>query len=334
VGNSAERVRRLCADAVIRVRDIRIERACWEGVLREIHTLTPFIEGHEPPFAYFTGCSFSEARALAVRLSAQIGEGEHRAVARLAAIRSAQGHVLQIRSRRWTAFLRRFDVERLAELGFSEDMLEQLSLFGYATLDGASRLSARQMQAQFGEEGLRLYAMLHPEPGERIPLYVPPPYIEVWHEYDEPVDAEPAMLEPVLASVIGRAAGKLGALRCQRLRVGIEAEKAAEPRWSERVLSSPHGDAGSLLSLAKPLLESLLEPGVSIDRLVVQLGSLRSPSFHQRGLFDERPAVLGAVRNVHRRYPGFIRRAVLEEHALFEEEAVVLEKYEDDADAA
>jgi hypothetical protein len=319
---------------VIRIRDIQLERACWESVLREINTVTPFIEGIEPPFAYFTECSFADARALAIRLSAQIGSGEHRPIARLAALRSAAGHVLQIHARRWVPFLRRFGVERLAELGFDEDMLEQLCLFGYATLDGAQRLSARQMQAQFGEEGMRLYAMLHPEPGDRIPLYTAPPHVEACHEYDVPVAAEPSLLEPVLGRLLARAAKRLGVYRCQRIRVGLLPENEPEPRWAERVLSAPRGEAASLVRLATPLMENLLEPGLGVERLLVQLGSLRPPSVHQAALFDERPAVLGAVRNVHRRYPGFIRRAVLERHALFEEDAMALEKFEDGTDAA
>jgi nucleotidyltransferase/DNA polymerase involved in DNA repair len=220
-------------------------------------------------------------------------------------------------------------VERLAELGFSEDMLEQLRLFGYATLDGVRRLTARQIEAQFGEEGARLHAMLHPEPGDRIPLYVPPPCVERWHEFETPVPAEPAMTEPVLARLIERAAERLRGKRCRLLRVGMHVEGEHEPRWTERVLSSPRSEADSLYRLAAPLLGRLLERSLDLERLAVQLGSLQEASYRQVSLFDERPAVLGAVRNVHRRYPGFIRRAVLEEHALFEEDEVALERFDD-----
>ncbi len=328
-GDSADRVQRLCPDAVIRIRDVQLERACWEGVLKEINTVTPFIQASDPPFAYFVGCSFPDARALSVRLSAQIGSGEHRSIARFAALRSARGHVLQIRARRWAPFLHRFGVERLAELDFSEDMLEQLRLFGYATLDNVLRLSGRQMEAQFGEEGKRLYTMLHPEPGDRIPLYIPPPCVEEWYEYEDRVAAEPSMLEPVLSKLIEQAVDQLGVYRCQRIRVGIDPEGVCEPRWAERVISTPRRASDSLFRLAIPLMGHLLEPGLEVNRLGIQLGSLRPPSLRQAALFDERPAVLGAVRNVHRRYPGFIRRAVLEEHALFEEDAMVLEKFVD-----
>ena len=326
-GDRADRVRRLCPDAVIRIRDVQLEQTCWDSVLRDIHAITPFIERSEPPFVHFAGCSFADVRALSIRLSAQIGVGEYRSIAQLAALRSAQGHVLRIRNRRLTPFLRRFEVERLAELGFSEDMLEQLQLFGYRTLHDAWRLNDRQMKAQFGEEGGRLYGILHPVKSDRIPLYMPPPSIEKTYAYDDPVAAEPGMLQPVLTELVEQAAEGLCTHRCQRIRLGIHAAGMQEPGWSERILSSPHSSPGTLFRLAVPLMEKLIEPGIEVEEMILRLESLRPPSVRQAALFNERPAIMGAVRNVHRRYPGIIRRAVLERHALFEEDEVVLEQF-------
>ena len=331
LGDTADRARRLCPEAVIRVRDVQLERTCWEAVLREINVVTPFIEASEPPFVNFSECSFPDACSLAIRLSAQVGAGKYRSVARLAALRSVNGHVLQVHTRRWVPFLRRFDVDRLEELGFSDDMLEQLRLFGYSTLDGTRRLNARQMEAQFGEEGQRLYEMLHPEKEDRIPLYVPPPAIERWYAFDDPVAAQPVMLEPVLGKLIDQAAEGLGVYRSQRIRLGVHAEGALEPRWAERILSSPQRAPGTLFRLSISMMEGLLEPSMEVDRLGIRLESLRPPSARQSALFDERPAVLGAVRTVHRRYPGFIRRAVVHEHALFEEDEMALETRAEEA---
>lgn len=328
-GDRADRVRRLCPDAVIRIRDVQLERACWESVLRDVNAITPFIEGNDPPFVYFAECSFSEARALSIRLSAQVGFGAHRSIAQLAALRSAEGHVLQVRARRLAPFLRRFDTSRLAELGFSEDVLEQLRLFGYHTLCDVCRLNDRQLEAQFDQEGKRLHKMLHPKKAERIPLYVSPPVIERWYAYDDPVVAEPGTLKPVLEKLIDQAVEGLGAYRCQRIRLAIHAERAQKPRWAERILSVSRGAPDTLFRLTVPLMEELIEPGVEVERMGIQLGSLRKPNMRQAALFDERPAALGVVRNIHRRYPGFIRRAVLEEHALFEEDEVTLERFAD-----
>ena len=149
------------------------------------------------------------------------------------------------------------------------------------------------------------------------------------YAYDDPVVAEPGMLKPVLAKLIDQAVEGLGAYHCQRIRLAIHAERAQKPRWAERILSVPRGARSTLFRLTVPLMEELMEPGVEVERMGIRLGSLRMPNMRQAALFDERPAALGAVRNVHRRYPGFIRRAVLEEHALFEEDEVALERFAD-----
>ncbi len=204
-----------------------------------------------------------------------------------------------------------------------------LRLFGYHTLRDVHRLNDRQLEAQFGEEGKRLHKMLHPKKTERIPLYVSPPAIERWYAYDDPVVAEPGMLKPVLAKLIDQATQGLEAYHCRRIRLAIHAERAQKPRWAERILSAPRGAPGTLFRLTVPLMEELLEPGVEVERIGIRLESLRMPNMRQAALFDERPAVLGAVRNVHGRYPGLIRRAVIEEHALFEEDEVALERFSD-----
>ena len=324
-GDRTNRVQRLCPEAVLRIRDIQLEQACWDDVLREINTITPFIEVHDPPFVYFAGADFADVRSLSARLSVQVGAGEYRSLAQLAALRSAEGHVLQLRPRRWKAFLRRFEVDRLAELDFPEDMLEQLQLFGYSTLDGVRKLNERQIQAQFGNDGNRLYRMLHPKKEARIPLYRPPSSVEIWHEFDDTVAAEPGVLEPILMNLVDRASRRLGVYRCHRIRVGIQHARAAEPRWEGRILSAPRSVPGTLYSLAAPLLGQLLGLGMEVEGIGIRLESLRPPSAEQAALFNERPAVLGAVRSVHRRYPGLIRRAVLQADALFEEDEVTLE---------
>jgi impB/mucB/samB family len=326
-GDRVERVERLCPEAIIRIRDDQVEQACWEDVLREVNTTTPFIENTGPPFVYFTGAGAEDVRTLARQMTVQAGGAWHRSAAQLAAVRSAPGHVLHLEQKRWNSFLKRFDVERLNELAFSEDMVQQLVLFGYRTLGDVCGLSERQMGAQFSDEGLRLYEILHPGKSAPFPLYVPSRSVELWHSLEEAVQGEPGMLFPVLSNLVTRAVTNLGGYRCQRIRVGIQAVGSGSPEWAGRVLSAPQGVAGTLLSLATPLLGALLRPGLEVEGLAILLESLRTPAVQQVGLFDERPAVLRVVRNVHRRYPGSICRAVMRPHALFEEDEMALETF-------
>jgi len=333
VGDRADRVEHLCPQAIVRVRDIGLERTCWDDVLREVNLITPFIAQTTSPFLYFSGAGFADVRALAVRLSAQIGGGENRSAAQLAAVRSAEGNVIQLRPSRWTAFLRRFDVDYLAELNFPDDMLEQLRLFGFASLGDVQRLTERQLGAQFGPDGQRLHDMLHPDADDRVPLYAPPSFIEEWHEFDDPVAAQPGLLEPVIRECLEKAGGRLGPYLCQHIRLGLHVAGEREPRWERRILSTSRNSAAALFRLMAPLLQDVLLKlygmgggAEGVERIGIRLESLRTPSPQQLAMFDERPVLPGAVRGVHRRYPGMIRRAVIQPHALFEEDEMTLQE--------
>lgn len=330
IGDRADRVEQLCPEAIVRVRDTELERACWDDVLREVNDITPFIAQTAPPFLYFSGAKFADVRALAIRLHARMGQGENRSASQLAAIRAAEGNVIQLRPRRWAAFLRRFDVAHLTELDFAEEMLEQLRLFGYTTLGDILHLTERQLGAQFGPDGKRLFEMVHPGTDGRISLYAPAPSIEEWHDFEDPVALEPGILEPVLQDCIDRAAKDLGAYRSQRIQLGLQLVHESEPRWEGRILSIPRNRPGTLFRLTAPLLQDLLlklyglTSGETVAGIGIRFESLRHPSIQQGALFDERPAVQGAVRGVHRRYPGSVRQATVKHHALFEEDEIAL----------
>ena len=332
VGDRADRVVQLCPQALIRVRDIGLERTCWEEVIREVNRITPFIAQTAAPFLFFSEAAPLDVRALALRLSVQVGRGDSGAAARLAAVRSATGNVIELGARRWAGFLSRFDVDGLSELDFPEDMLEQLRLFGFKTLADVRRLTERHLGAQFGPEGRRLYEMLHPAEETRIPLYAPPPFIEESYEFEEPIRPEPGPLEGALKACIDRAVAGLGPYRCQRLRIGVALEQEEAPRFESRVLSIPRNHADTLFRLAAPLLQDLLlkvYTSGAASRLAASVSvcfeSLRMPAVRQESLFDERPALLGAVHGVHRRYPGMLRHAHTERNALFEEDEVTFE---------
>jgi hypothetical protein len=370
-GDPAERVERLCPGAAVRLRDTELEVSCWEAFLRALHQVTPFIEADEPPFAAAARIDDGDLRAFAREWNVQAGAAPDRNMALLAALRSAPGAVLRVRAGRERAFLARFGVERLAELEFSEDTIEQLRLFGYRDLAAAAGLTERQLRAQFGEEGERLFGLLRPAEEGGVGLYTPPPSVSADHEFDSPVEAQPGVLEEVLLRLFEEAAGGLGSRRSQHLRMGMRFVGEADVRWTDRLLPSPTDRPETLLRLGRPRLLDLLsgasaggraseggaggvrpaarmpahsigegdagrkkadpagdfgEGPPAVERMFVCLQSLRPPSTMQAGLFEERPAVTGAVRNVHRRYPGAIRRARLRPHAVFSEDTVEFEE--------
>jgi hypothetical protein len=330
-GDRADRIARLCPEARIRVRDASVEWACWDGVLDAVNRITPFIVPSRPPWAWFRVDAIESLREIAAEPGIRIGVARDRATARLAAVRSADRHVLRVAPERRRAFLDRFDVGLLAELGLPEEMTVRLRLFGYPTLGSLAHLARRQLKAQFGADGEALHELLHPGEDPAIPLHVPPPAVDVAEEPESPVrDAE---LSAVVALLAGRASEGLGDRRTQRIVLEVH-PGGGLPRRASRLLPEPHNRADTLRRFALRLLPEVVRPDEAVDRVALRLEALRRPDVSQVDLFSVRPAVVGAVRRVQRRYPGGIRRAVLRPHALLPEDEVTLEAYDDGAPRA
>ena len=324
-GMHAERVQTLCPKVVLHTRDRQLERAAWDEVLHEIYTVTPFLEGREPPFAFFVPGHLEATRTLIERLHARAGIGPWRSIARLAAIRAAPGNVLNVREQAVPAFLERFPVALLEELDFSEETIEQLDLFGFQTLGGAARLSERHLRGQFGEEGTRLYTLLHDREEASVSLYRQPPAIEENYDLDRPC-REPGDLEPVLAFLVRRAASRLGRYQCQRVKLNLGGR--GRDVWAARTLRQPTNEARRVQYTTETLLRHLLSPDMEVDRLSLELGTLREARPEQAFLFVRRPAVGEAVKTVHRRYPGAVLRAVMRPHTLLAEDEVYMESWD------
>jgi|GEM_PF-2779491 len=324
-GDGEDRVRRLCPGASVRLRDVHVEQTCWEAVVRAFNRVTPFMEAVEPPFMYLGQADTADVQAAVATWGVQAGAGSGRSMARLAALRSAPGHVLTVQPGREQAFLDRFDVRRLMETGTPADMVDQLELFGYGTLGALRRLTSRQISAQFGVDGERIHAMIHAEGDARIPVHVAAPSVEVSCTWPDAVPAAERVLRPALEKLVARAAEQLDGRRCQCLRLELDASGAREPLEKRRMLQAPQHGAGTFLRLLWPMMETLVSRDMEVYRMAVHLESLRMPSVHQEDLFDARPAVMGAVRTIHRRYPGAVQRAALRPHAVFDEDRTRLE---------
>jgi len=97
-------------------------------------------------------------------LTASIGVGEGKFVAWAAAVTSEPGQVCTVPAGKETDFLRPFD---LSLLPASLDTLRRLDLYGLRTLADLAALPIGPVQAQFGSEGKRLWALaqgVDPEP--------------------------------------------------------------------------------------------------------------------------------------------------------------------------
>jgi nucleotidyltransferase/DNA polymerase involved in DNA repair len=318
-GMSGERAKSLCPDVRLRIRSADLEEAAWEDVIQSVNGVTPFIEASSPPFLYFKPDDLPATRALTEALSVHGGVAPNRPSAQLAALRAAPGNTLVLSPQNLNGFLDRFAVERLTEIGFEEDSVELLRHFGYATLGAAKQLSLRHLKAQFGDDGERLFGMLHPEHEPPVPLFREPPVIRQDYEFDDAC-REPGEILPVLEHLVARATEALKPQYCQRLRLAATGCRNRMNTMASHILPEPIGSLSSLLRASVRLLHAMLSPDLEMESLTLELGALRHVKSTQIPLFRERPSVFCAVRAVHRRFPEMVRRAVVQPYVLFSED--------------
>ena len=154
IGEPLDRARTVFPNARFFKQDQPFEQAVWEGVIERINEVTPFLVPVGHGWALFRPHSFSEACELSGSLLAKVGLGPNRSVARLSALRSASGSVLQIKQDAVNNFLTSTKVEILTGLGFEHALVERLLLFGLTTLASVKQLTRRHLESQFGESGM------------------------------------------------------------------------------------------------------------------------------------------------------------------------------------
>jgi nucleotidyltransferase/DNA polymerase involved in DNA repair len=242
------------------------------------------------------------------------------------AARASCGGRLDVEPHHVGIFLERFHVDRLAILGFSEELIEQLRLFGYSDLAAARRLTGHQLRAQFGDAGARLHAFLSPGLQERVSFYTPPPQIQERACFERP-RREPRTLLPAIEALVERATEQLDDRSAQRVCLTLEPRGASRPISKTRLLHDATREAGPFLRAARTLLRQLLTPDTEVEAVAIAFDVLRSAAARQGALFKERPGVKTAVEAVRNRFPSALKRAVVDQSAFFEEERVYFEPF-------
>lgn len=333
VGMSGDRAARLVPGCHVAVRDRGLEAAAWEEALEAVLGVSPYVEAGEPGWAFVRDATQAELAALAEGIGARVGLAPARSLARVAAVRAAPRYVLAVPAAQVSGFLERTEASVLGALGFSETVVERLPLLGFGDLRRVRGLTKRHLTAQFGDEGEALYAMLHPSPREApVPAFAPPPTLRSRADLDDAV-REPGDVGPLVEGLAREVAGVLGPLRCRRLTVRLGAVGEAAPRVAARVLPESSADPGRLSRAACAMALEMLGADVWVESATVELAGLTAGVAEQGALFRARPSARMAVRGVHRRFPGAIRRALVVTDANFHEDAVRYEPYPEAEDA-
>jgi nucleotidyltransferase/DNA polymerase involved in DNA repair len=324
-GMPASRAVSLLPGVVIRQRDATLEVAAWESVVEAINQRTPFIESVRPGQAYFRGIAPSECVELARKLNASIGMGSRRAVAHLAAVRSASGHLLTIPEDGVERFFRRFETKRLEAMDFAPEFIEHLEWLGIRMLHDALHLTERQLSLQFGAEGARFFGLLHPDAGERpVALWRPRPTVSAEHEVEP---GEEASLEAAIAHLAEETAAMLSerfsnhAARRMTLELGLRSGASVT---ACRILNTPMIAEVSIRETAQRMFRELVDADENNSRtlstITLILGSLAPAATSQAMLFGQRPAARRVMRAIAQKYPGVLKQVERDPHALWEEE--------------
>ncbi len=327
IGESIERARALFPNAIFHEHDHTFQAEVWDSVIRRLYSITPYIEPASIGTSFFRPYQLHEVRGLAGRLKAGIGIAYSRSIARIASLRTAQGGMLDIKDTNIDSFLQNTKVDILAELGFEKELSERFKLFGLTNLYSLQNLTRRHLAAQFGETGMTLFTLLHPDEKEHPVLpYIPPPVVSTTFDLDHPA-REPHTLFPLIDLLIKRNLTKLEGMLCKRIRVEAEIHKSAGRPYeaAQRILKQPSDNLRELRTIGERLLVSVVSRGDKLNisetdevvaekgviGLTVTMGLLSPPDVIQGRLFFERADVLNAIDNVEVRFPGGILRPVI-----------------------
>ena len=319
-GIRAGRARVLCEGITLRPRDHALESALWERVEKALNGSTPYVERAALGRTVFRPHDREELRRIYRGAGAQVGLAPTRLDAHLAARKAAEGRLLEISEEHLQSFRRGMPVERLVPLGVEEEVVERLVLFGYKNVAAVASLSKKHLKAQFGERGTSLYDRLHPSSKPNVSAYGSPPTIEEQRRFERP-QRQVGTLEEAVDAMIDEAVAALGQRTTQRLTLRLDCREHGSVQGA-RILREPQSDGEALKSISHTLLKQQLSSEPAVDEMAVVLGALGQQGAEQGTLFFERPGVRRAVRRVHRRHPGILRRANLDHSAVFHEDRV------------
>lgn len=327
LGETLERAQSLFPHGNYYAHDPGLDGAIWEDVLYLIADIAPQLEAIAPGWALATPWDEAAFVELARTLGARVGFGPRRTVARIAALQAEPGGIRRVEAATTRAFLDRTTTRHLLELGVELEMIERLELFGLYTIGRVTRLERRHLDAQFGDPGVALYRLLHPEGEEpAVAMFQPPPSVAASFDF-EYAASEPRDLLPVVDLLVDQTLERLGSLRAQLLTLRLHGEGEEGVRLMRRVLKAPTARAAHLRVIAKRLLDDMLD-GETIDAVTLELGGLVQPTATQGGLFADRPAVYDSVRALHQRFPGRVFRAIIiDVDAYLPEEGVRMKPY-------
>jgi nucleotidyltransferase/DNA polymerase involved in DNA repair len=245
----------------------------------------------------------------------------NRPVALLAAWKATPGRIICIERQHEESFLSRTPTEALSEVGFSEEMAQRLSLFGYEDIESLKDLTKRHLTVQFGDEGSQLFDFLHPDV-EKVSFYSPPPTVGLSKDFERDV-REPGPLRKALEEMAEVLQERLCGKACQRLSVRLTGRQGEQEE--SRLLREPIGKKAPIYRAASTLFKRALTADITVQTIDLEAKGLRSVSGMQGHLFRKRPALQRAISTIQEKHAGALYQVDRNEGAVFEEDRYTYE---------
>lgn len=304
----------------------------WQEILRELYTVTPWLESPRRGLALAT-VTPAEATRLARRFDVGVGVARSCEMAELAALATGPGTCRRVppTAAGEAAFLARLPLRFLRGVALSARNLTRLEWLGLGVVADLAAWTASQLRSYLAEEGEALIAYLHGPRRDALRPFTPPETIARSLSFSHPV-REPHQLVPALD------------------RLSLELERALAGRASQRLtLTARFGDGqGRVSRLSKrPLSEArhirqqalfaLRDSDVAgrhVERLTLELaGPVRMAA--QEGLWPRRERRHRALEATFQRFPQAPKRLEWRDpHAQADDLAWRWQPYADDLEAA
>ena len=322
IGDLMDRARRLAPEALFLLRDPAVERTLWDHVLFRLYDLTPQVQpvpdplvtslrsGRRKPansgclyevpatglwdngaWAMLQGPDHGRLQASATDLGACVGVSSTRSWAMLAAAYAetgsksgSSGSVTSVPAHMIGAFLRQAPVALLETLRFDPDLIERLGLFGMRAVHHAIHITRRQLHAQFGSEGVRLFELLHPVDTEPPVALFDPCVLCASHDFDWPV-FEPGELQPVLHHLLAQMVTRLDGRCAHHVEIVLHG-RSTRNRSASRILKEPTARLDVLRATAETLLHLVLTGATSCRQQVPASRSVHRLSITFSGLTE------------------------------------------------
>ena len=320
-GMTRLQARSLCETATARPRDANAEKTAWEGLLRSLNAHTPRIESEQPGLAWIEPLDGGNLRDWLDGRRCHCGVARNRPVAHLAAWKATPGRIICIERQHEESFLSRTPTEALFEVGFSEEMAQRLSLFGYEDIESLKDLTNRHLTVQFGDEGSQLFDFLHPDV-EKVSFYSPPPTVGLSKDFERDV-REPGPLRKALEEMAEVLQERLCGKACQRLSVRLTGRQGEQEE--SRLLREPIGKKAPIYRAASTLVKRALTADITVQTIDLEAKGLRSVSGMQGHLFRKRPALQRAISTIQEKHAGALYQVDRNEGAVFEEDRYTYE---------